>query len=129
VGKSSIQSELFSGCTHLTTVTIGKSVRLIQQQAFDACKNLTVICFQGNAPSLQALAFTNTHPFTVYYTPGTTGWGSTFDGFPTKLWNPRVITTSASFGTWMGRFGFPIIGTSDLIIVVEACTNLAAPIR
>jgi len=65
---------------------------------------------------------------TVYYLPGTTGWGSTFGGRPTALWNPQAQTSDASFGVRTNRFGFKIIGSSNLVIVVEACTNLATPV-
>jgi hypothetical protein len=59
--------------------------------------------------------------------PGTTGWGSTFGGRPTVLWSPQVQTSGASFGVRTNRFGFTITGTSNLVIVVEACTNLVNP--
>ena len=64
----------------------------------------------------------------VYYLPGMTGWSSTYDGLPAVLWNPRVQTGDASFGVRTNRFGFTITGSSNLVIVVEACTNLANPI-
>jgi len=64
---------------------------------------------------------------TVYYLPGTTGWGSTFGGLPTKLWNPQMQTSGASFGVRSNQFGFTITGSSGLVVVVEACTNLANP--
>jgi hypothetical protein len=64
----------------------------------------------------------------VYYLPGTTGWGSTFDGCPTALWLPQVQTTSASFGVQSNQFGFNINWASDTVVVVEACTNLANPV-
>jgi hypothetical protein len=57
--------------------------------------------------------------------PGITDWGSTFGGRPMVLWNPQVQTSDASFGVRTNRFGFTITGTSGLVIVVEACTNLA----
>ncbi|MBE0545109.1 MAG: hypothetical protein IH623_27535 [Verrucomicrobia bacterium] len=60
--------------------------------------------------------------------PGTAGWGATFEGRPARLWNPRVQTGAASFGVRTNRFGFDITGTSGLIVVVEACTNLANPV-
>ena len=66
---------------------------------------------------------------TVYYLPGTTGWGTTFGGRPTVLWNPQVQTSDASFGVRTNRFGFTITWASEqLVIVVEACTNLANPV-
>ena len=65
---------------------------------------------------------------TVYYLPGTTGWGTTFGGRPAVLWNPLVQTSDASFGVRTNRFGFTITGASNLVIVVEASTNLANPV-
>jgi hypothetical protein len=63
---------------------------------------------------------------TVYYLQGTTGWGPEFQGGrPIVLWNPQVQANDASFGVRTNRFGFTITGTSGLVIVVEACTNLA----
>jgi hypothetical protein len=56
--------------------------------------------------------------------PGTTGWGSTFGGCPTALWNPQA----QSPGVRSNQFGFTITGTTNLAVVVEACTNLANPI-
>ena len=44
------------------------------------------------------------------------------------LWNPQVQARTATFGVRTNRFGFTITGTSNLVIVVEACTNLANPV-
>jgi hypothetical protein len=44
------------------------------------------------------------------------------------FWNPQVQTGDASFGARTNCFGFTITGSSNLIIVVEACTNLAHPV-
>jgi hypothetical protein len=38
-----------------------------------------------------------------------------------------VQASRASFGVRTNRFGFNITGTSGLVVVVEACTNLANP--
>jgi hypothetical protein len=43
------------------------------------------------------------------------------------LWNPLVQTGDASFGVRTNRFGFTITGANNLVIVVEASTNLANP--
>ena len=64
---------------------------------------------------------------TVYYLPGTTNWGTTFGGRPTVLWNPQA-QSDASFGVRANQFGFNIIGSSNLVIVVEACTNFTNPV-
>jgi hypothetical protein len=66
-------------------------------------------------------------PFSFYYLPGTTGWGTTFEGRPARLWNPQIQTGSTSFGVRTNRFGFNIIGTTNIPITLEACTNLANP--
>jgi hypothetical protein len=71
--------------------------------------------------------FYHAYKVTVYYLPGTTGWGRTFGGRPTVLWNPQIETSSGSFGVRTNRFGFNITRTSNLVVVVEACTNLANP--
>jgi hypothetical protein len=61
--------------------------------------------------------------------PGTTGW----DDFPpvsgrlAVAWNPQARTSDASFGVRTNQFGFTITGSSNLVIVVEACTNLNNP--
>ncbi len=59
-----------------------------------------------------------------YYLFGKTGWGSIYSGLPTVLWNPQVQRGDGSFGVLAGQFGFKIAGTTNIPIVVEACTNL-----
>ena len=58
------------------------------------------IYFAGNAPSLDGPdVFRDDNDATVYYLPSTTGWGSTFGGLPTALWQPpppKAWTLSAS---------------------------------
>lgn len=58
-----------------------------------------------------------------------TGNQAYFDNFlaTSVLWNPQVQTSDGSFGVRTNRFGFNITGSSNLVIVVEACTNLASP--
>ena len=64
---------------------------------------------------------------TVYYLPGTTGWGVPFGGRPTVRWNPQVLTSDPSFGVRNHHFGFTLTGTSNLVVVVEAGASLASP--
>ena len=40
----------------------------------------------GNAPTLGADVFAKSDKATVYYHPDTKGWGSTFGGRPTAVW-------------------------------------------
>jgi hypothetical protein len=84
------------------------------------------IYFQGNAPTNVAPnAFAGAVEIIhLYYLPGTTGWGPTLGGKPTVLWNPQA----QNFGVQTNQLGFDITGSSNLVIVVEASTNLANPV-
>jgi hypothetical protein len=133
---TSIEQWTFYYCTSLTSVTIGNSVTNIGNEAFIFCNNLTGVYFQGNAPSqprwpsLGLYVFYGDNNATAYYLPGTTGWSGFATNFdiPTVLWLPKVQTSGASFGVRTNKFGFNIIGASNLVIVVEACTNFTNPV-
>ncbi|HXP63532.1 MAG TPA: leucine-rich repeat domain-containing protein, partial [Dongiaceae bacterium] len=124
-----ITEEAFEECTNLTTITIPKGVTAIGLREFFDCTKLTSVYFKGNAPTVGDLAFAagvpSQDPATVYYLPGTTGWGSTLGGLPTRLWNPQV--QPGSFGIRTNQFGFNITGSSNLVVVIEASTNLLNP--
>jgi hypothetical protein len=47
---------------------------------------------------------------------------------PAVLWNPVIQASGASFGVQSNEFGFDIAGTTNIPIVVEACTNLVQPV-
>jgi len=116
----------FENCFDLASVTIAASATNIGDYAFESCSNLTSVYFQGNAPPDDGsvfVGFPSNDPVTVYYLPGTTGWGTTFGSAPTVLWNPQATV----FTTAGGQFGFNITGPTNAIIVVEACTNLFNP--
>jgi hypothetical protein len=117
----------FASCTSLTRVTLPNSITFIGEGAFYFCTSLTGVYFQGNAPGAGQGVFSGADNATVYYLPGTTGWGTTFAGRPAVLWNSLVRTNDASFGVRTNRFAFNITGASNLVIVVEASTNLANP--
>jgi hypothetical protein len=125
---TTIGDDAFETCWALTSVTIPDSVTSIGNYAFYHCSRLTGVNFQGNSPSLGGSSvFSGDTKATVYYLPGTTNWGSTFGGRPTALWKPLVQTSDASFGVRTNGFGFTIIWSSGMVVVVEACTNLANP--
>jgi hypothetical protein len=128
---TSISADAFEGCTSLTTVTIPSSVTYIPDEAFISCFNLTGIYFQGNAPTLLCNLFDGDDKATVYHLPWTSGWpapGEGFGGAPTALWLPQAQTGDASFGVLSNQFGFNITWASDLVVVVEACTDPANPV-
>ena len=118
----------FYGCLGLTSVTLGRGVSVIGAEAFYGCGGLASVCFTGNVPvGVGADPFRNVVNATVYYLPDTLGWESAFAGRPALLWNPQV-QGGAGFGLQSKYFGFTIAGTPDILVVVEACTNLATPV-
>ena len=127
IGNSvtSIGNSAFHYCSGLTSVTIGNSVTNIGSSAFQICSLLRGVYFRGNAPSLGSFVFTGDTNATVYYLPGTTGWDNWVSPPPAVLWNPQAQTGDGSFGVQTNQFGFNITGTTNIPIVVEACTNLA----
>jgi hypothetical protein len=114
----------FSGCTSLTSVTVPNSVTTIGTYAFEDCNDLTAVYFAGNAPYGDPFFY----PIpTVYYLPGTSGWGPTFAECPTAPWllpYPVILGFGPSFGVLTNRFGFIISWATNVPVVVEACTNL-----
>lgn len=121
-----IGNSAYSSCTNLTRATIGSGVTNVESLAFNACTNLTAAYFQGNAPGggSDSTLFLGATNAIVYYMPVTTGWGATFGGRPTVCWNPQA----RNLGISVNQFEFTITGTSNLVIVVEACTNLTNPV-
>ncbi len=122
---TSIGTTAFFQCQSLTNVTFPSSVTFIGLDAFDSCSRLTNAFFEGNAPFANSPVFAGTRA-TVYYLPGTTGWGTTFGGRPAVLWNPQVLTRDGSFGVRNNAFGFNITGTTNIPIVVEGTADLAS---
>jgi hypothetical protein len=121
-GVTTIGDYAFSSCTYMTNVTIPASVTNIGAWAFAYRDGPASMYFEGNAPASGGAAVFSGANVTVYYLPGTTGWGATFGDVPTVLWNPQAQTSDGSFGVRTNQFGFTITGSSNLVIVVEACT-------
>jgi hypothetical protein len=126
---TSISNGAFDESTGLQSVTIFGSGIAIAPDAFFGCESLTNLFFAGNAPILAPSVFAYDSNVTAYYLDGTTGWGEFTDssGVPAVLWNPVIQAVGGQFGIEGNQFGFDITGTTNIPIVVEACTNLANP--
>ena len=105
--------------------TVPRSVTSIGPGAFNFCFWLVGLFFQSDAPSVDTDSFFADSGLTIYYLPGAKGWGPTFGGVTTKLWNPVMQTSGASFGVKMAQFGFDVTGTANIPLVIEASTNTA----
>jgi hypothetical protein len=124
---ASIGSFAFFDCAGLTNFTIPASVTNLGDYAFSYCSSLTAVYFDANAPAADSTLFANSGNVTVYYLPGATGWSTLFAGRPTVVWDPQIQAADSNFGVRSNLFGFDITGPSNLVVVVEASTNLAAP--
>ena len=100
---TNIESQAFTGCNRLLSITVGNGVTSIGDGAFSSCTNLAGAYFRGNAPSVTSNEFANAANAIIYYINGTTGWGATFGGRPTALWNNALpeptIKANGAVGT------------------------------
>lgn len=86
---SGIGFAAFISCSRLTEIYFQGDITKLVDGVFADCHNLTSIYFKGNAPSLGNHVFDGNKKATVYYLPGTTGWGETLGGRPTAVWTGK----------------------------------------
>jgi hypothetical protein len=129
-GVTSIGAQAFDGCGGLTSVSFPVGVTDIGTNAFKSCFQLTSALFAGDAPSVDGLVgsadttvFKASGNGTVYYRPGTTGWGDTFGGWPTAIYGLQLA--GAGVGAQTEEFEFTISGPGDSAVIIEASTNLS----
>jgi hypothetical protein len=125
---TSIQDYAFQDCSSLTNVTIESSAVTLGEEAFSYCGNLAGIFFTGDFPNLGYDVFAGDNGATAYYLPGVNGWTTNLGTIPALLWNPTIQAGGASFAVTNNQFGFNVVGTANIPIVVEACDNLASPV-
>jgi len=116
---TSLPQGAFDYCYRLATATIPAGVTSIGQYAFYYCTNLSGVYFMGtNAPaSIGSSTYYNDNILTNYYLPGATGFGSTFGGRPTAVWDgaPYAILTvlaNPANGGIVSGSGAYLIGTN-----------------
>jgi hypothetical protein len=127
-GVAVIEPYAFDDCRSLVNVTIAGSVNGLYDGAFQGCRNLNGVYFTGNAPSVVPSVFLLDSKATVYYLSGTTGWGTTFGGLPTALWQPKMQVDNANTGGKTNQFGFNVTWASGMTFVAEGCTNPSNPV-
>jgi hypothetical protein len=127
----SIADWAFAYSLALQKVVIDRNVTNIGNYAFSGCTNLSTAFFMGTIPDLywEGLFLGDTNVLT-YYLPGNSGqWSTTYPFVPPMiLWNPHIQHGNQSPGMRTNGFGFTLAGSTNLVLVVEACTNLAAPV-
>jgi hypothetical protein len=115
-----IGGSAFSSCQSMINVTVGSGVSRIGSGAFSDDYNLQTVYFVGDPPMFAdangLFAGVNPAVAKIYYQPGTTGW------------SPQLQTQDGSFGVKTNQFGFNISCDNNLLVVVEACTNLQNPL-
>jgi hypothetical protein len=142
--------DFYSGLGGITTEIRNTTTDAALRISFDsAAKTLTAWYDADGA----ANGYTWAPMETVGIATGTNGWGMTaasqftvslvggsgnitvtgdqayFDNFlaTSVLWNPVAQISMANPGVRTNQFGFTLTGTSNLVVVVEACPNLANP--
>jgi hypothetical protein len=121
---TNIQSRAFSGCSSLTSVTIPSSVSSVDYDAFGDCAALRTLFFAGNAPSFDNGPVNSGSAPTIYYLPGTAGWGNSFSGRPAVLWNPEIQVGNSSTALSTHALDFTIVGTPNIPFVLETAANV-----
>lgn len=126
---TNIGDHAFSECTSLRYITLPSKLMSIGQETVYDCYSLKGIFIHGDAPSLGVFAPVLYYAgnATIYYLPGTSGWGATLSDVPTVLWNPVLRADKSSFRRGDKGFDIYVTGTADIPIVVMACTNLMKP--
>ncbi|HWY29822.1 MAG TPA: leucine-rich repeat domain-containing protein, partial [Candidatus Acidoferrum sp.] len=127
IGNFAWGSFAFYYCTSLKSVIVGQNLSYIPDGTFGECPSLTGIYFKGNAPTYH-VNFTYGSPVTVYYLPGTSGWGTSLAGVPTAIWLPTMQTSMTVSNAPANPFGFNINWAKGMVVAVDAGTNLVKPV-
>jgi len=133
-----IPRETFAFCRSLRNITIPQTIRLIEKRAFYYCTKLTGVYFEGTPPKLGSdwvmqdewddlEVFDMAFDAVVYYVPGTPDWGPAFAHLPTMPWIRPIAPYLTDFAIGTNGFSFTIQGSTNQVVVVEACLSMANP--
>ncbi len=110
----------------LIGITVPRTVTRIGDYAFNRCSALAGIYFRGEPPECRGPdVFFDMDLATIYFLPDAGGWGETFAGRPTMLWNPELRASGPGLGVGPGGFRLNVTGTADIPVVIEASAGLA----
>jgi hypothetical protein len=136
-GTTRVETFAFADASSLSSVILPSTVVSLGYGSFSSSTSLTALYFLGKAPSIEPSPFGeslfayDSKVKSVYYLPGTTGWGPTFGGVPiavgTIVWslpNPVILNGGTAFGANPGGFAFIISWATNTSVVIEACTAL-----
>lgn len=121
---TSIGNWAFASCDALREISVPASVIDIGNYAFAYCANLDGIYFKGDAPDFGWTAVAGSKGVTLYYASSAAGWNQPVAGQNPVLWDPHVQAGSEFGPNAAGQFRFTVLGTNNMTVVVEACTNL-----
>jgi hypothetical protein len=122
---TSIGGGAFTGCDSLTNIVIPASVTNINNGL--SSSGLQNIFFLGNAPTIPYLTAFIGDPATAYYLPGTSGWTNFLNlspGIPLVEWDALISTTDGHFGFQGNQFGFDVVASKGLPIIVQSSPTL-----
>ena len=121
---TNINSAAFSSCTSLTSITIPQGVVNIGDNTFSFCSKLSKVLFKGSAPAKGSGTFRESFP-TVYYLPGTTGWGEAYAGRPTVQLNQPSTQFYALNGSGNGQLAWTAV--QSFVYEIQSTDNLSVP--
>jgi hypothetical protein len=128
-GVTNIGYSVFFEDFSLTNAVIGSGLSssglsTLGFQDFSFCTSLASVYFTSNAPAMNSDVFDGDTAAIAYYLPGTTGWSTNFDGLPTALWLPQIVSSAVR----TNQFSFLVDWAGGQTVVVEDCTNLSHPV-
>jgi hypothetical protein len=126
-----IGAQAFEDCPGLTRVTLPTRLASLGARAFAGCSGLLAAYFTGGAPVSELDTFAGADQATLYYLPGTLGWGATLSGRPTAPWalpNPVILAQGPGFGGTEAGFGLVVSWATNAAVVLEASADLGGPV-